>query len=209
MFHNGGAGFNPVAGIAIEEAIHILDFGLVDVAADDAIGSMSASLAHHGLFVIGDEADDVFYASLDVGREGPFGKTKAAADAVEESAHMDHQIIAIVAQDGEPRSILHNTIELVSVQDPETASVGGFVHGIGKNDDAAEGETGKLMKEFVMISGDAYHVRTLADFAQEFLNDIVVGLRPIPRAFEGPTIEDIANEIPVVGVVAFEKVEEL
>lgn len=209
VFDEGGAGFNPVAAVEIGEVVDFANFGFVDVAADDAIGPVAAGLAHHGLFVVDDKADDVFHAAFDVGREGPFRKAESAADSVEETADVNHEVISVVAEDGEPGRVVDDAIELISVQDPEAASVGCFVHGVGQDDDAAEGESCEFVKKFVVVSGNADHTGALAHFAQEFLDHIVVGLGPVPGAFERPAIEDVAHEIPVVGIVVLEKVEEL
>ena len=40
------------------------------------------------------------------------------------------------------------------------------------------------------------------------MNDVVVGLGPVPRTLEGPSVQDIADEIPVIGVVELEEIEQ-
>ena len=45
---------------------------------------------------------------------------------------------------------------------------------------AAELQQCIIAQPFVMVAGDIYHTCTFADLAQYLLDDVVVGLRPIP-----------------------------
>src|SRR5689334_21097306 len=47
MLDQRGAALHPVAVIAIEDAVDLLDLGLVDVAADDAVQAASPGLCRH------------------------------------------------------------------------------------------------------------------------------------------------------------------
>ena len=45
--------------------------------------------------------------------------------------------------------------------------------------------------------------------AEEFLHDVVVRLRPIPRGAQRPTVDNVADEIDRLGFVTAEEVEKL
>ncbi len=67
----------------------------------------------------------------------------------------------------------------------------------------------EMAAELVVIAGDVDDARALARLAQDFLHDVVVRLRPIPSAADLPAVDDVADEIKVVGFGVAEKIEEV
>ena len=73
---------------------------------------------------------------------------------------------------------------------------------------AAELVIGEGAGEFVVIAGNEQHARALACLAQEFLDDVIVRLRPEPALLEPPAVDDIADQIPGLGLVVAEEVQQ-
>ena len=59
-----------------------------------------------------------------------------------------------------------------------------------------------------MVAGDVDHPGTFAHLAEQLLDDVVVGLRPIPTTLEAPTVDDVADEIDRLRVVMLEEIED-
>src|SRR5262249_40520105 len=62
--------------------------------------------------------------------------------------------------------------------------------------------------EFVVISRDVDDAGTLAGLAQDFLDDVVVLLRPINSATQRPDINEIPHYVERVEIVLAKKIEQ-
>ena len=66
------------------------------------------------------------------------------------------------------------------MDDQVTLSIGGFVdHAVG-HDDAAKMHALEHAQELVMVAGDIGYARAFTSLAQQLLDNIVVGLWPVP-----------------------------
>ena len=59
-----------------------------------------------------------------------------------------------------------------------------------------------------MIAGHIDDIGTLAGHAQDFLNNGVVARRPVPGAFQAPSVDDVADEVNGLGFVVTQEVEQ-
>lgn len=100
MLGQSGTTFDPIAAIIIPGAVKGFDFSLMNVAADHPVRTPPVRFANEGLFIIGDERDDIFEAVLHVGGERPFPETQHPTQAIEPPAHPDHQVVAAIADEG-------------------------------------------------------------------------------------------------------------
>ena len=107
----------------------------------------------------------------------------------------------------EPAHVLHNGIEFVSVHDEQSAAVRRFVNGVFLKRHArimpVEGG-----EEFVVIADDVDDFRSLSAFAQKFLNDVVVLLRPVNATAKGPNVDEVADKVEGVKLHILQKIEE-
>jgi hypothetical protein len=74
--------------------------------------------------------------------------------------------------------------------------------------DTTEIEAAVFAKCFVVIAGDIDDAGTFARFAQQLLNDVVVGLGPNRAAADFPEVEDVADQVFGFRVVALREVQE-
>ena len=79
--------------------------------------------------------------------------------------------------------------------------------GLALDRDAAEMRAAIFAHGFVVIAGNEDQLGPLADLAQELLQHVVVGLRPVDAAPNAPEIDDVADQINAWGVVAAQKFE--
>jgi hypothetical protein len=59
-----------------------------------------------------------------------------------------------------------------------------------------------------MIARKVEDASSLADLAQQLLDDVVVLLRPIPAAVEAPSVQDVTHEVKPVAFGEPQKIQE-
>ncbi len=69
-------------------------------------------------------------------------------------------------------------------------------------------DSAKAANEFIVIAGDVDDLCSLARGAQDFLDDVVVLLRPIDSAAELPDIDQIAHDVERADIVPAQEIEE-
>ena len=79
-------------------------------------------------------------------------------------------------------------------------AVGRDMHGVGHHLDAAEMGAEIIAQEFVVVAGNVDQPLALARLAQQLLDHVVMGLRPVPAGFQLPAVDDVADEIDGVGL---------
>lgn len=107
---------------------------------------------------------------------------------------------------GEPLAVLDDGIEFVTVNDQQAPAVRGGVDGVflDGNRTVFAVETGE---KFVVVSGDIDHARAFSSCAQEFLDDVVVGLGPVDAPPQGPDINEVADHVQRFKLVGAEEFE--
>jgi hypothetical protein len=95
----------------------------------------------------------------------------------------------------------------VTVNDQDTPPIRGCVDEMfgDRNVAVVAAEAGE---EFVMISRDVNDARAFAGLTQEFLDDVVVLLRPIDSAPHLPGIDQVADDIERLEIVIAEEFED-
>src|ERR1700681_2100094 len=103
MLGERGAAFHPVAAVHIADTMFVADDGVMDVAADHAIGTVTARLGCERLF----EGADIIHGVLDLQlrplRQRPIGHAEPAPEEVDEAVHPNAESVAVVAKTGGPR----------------------------------------------------------------------------------------------------------
>src|SRR5437762_2789634 len=67
---------------------------------------------------------------------------------------------------------------------------------------------GKVSEKFVVVAGNVNDSRALARFAQKFLDDVVMLLRPIDSPSHLPEIDQIANDVERLEIVIAQEFQE-
>ena len=207
IFDDDRAGFHEIAGIHIGHAVDVADRGMMDMAADDAVGAAPPGFAREFALETADEIDRVLHLELRPGRKRPVGKAEQAADAVEMRVDEQRRLIGPVAEEREPFGVAHDDVELVAMHDEKAPPVGGDMDRVAHDLDAAERQAQELPREFVVIAGHEDHARAAPHFAQQLLDDVVMRLRPIPARFQPPAVDDVADQKNRVGVVMAQEIQ--
>jgi hypothetical protein len=207
MFDQSRAAFDPVAIVAVEDAVDRPDFGGVDMATDDAVGAAAASFAHDSLLEIRDELHGALDLALEVCRERPVRHAEGAAQAVKNAIEAQRQVVGSVAETSEPLRITDHAVELVAVKNQIASAVQPYVDGLVADRDAAETQVVEVAEVFIMVAGDVDDPGALAGLAQDLLDDIVVQLIPVPVLAERPVIDKVADDVETAAVGGAEKIE--
>ena len=203
-----GAAFDPVAVVAVDDVAVGADFGGVDVAADDAVDAPPARLGDDRLLVVADVLDRVLDLVLQVLRQGPVGKAELPADDVEPDVELQREDVGVVADERQPLRVFDDGVELVAVDDQEAAAVGGLVDRLAEDGDPAEPVADEITKALVMIPRHQDDAGALAGLAQDLLDDVVVRLVPVPGLAHPPDVENVADQVQVVGLGVPQEVQE-
>ncbi len=114
--------------------------------------------------------------------------------------------VANIPKVGEPAEILNHVVEFMAVHDEKSATIGGGVNRI-----FLKCHTGivamEARKELVVVAGNVDDLRALAAFAEQFLNDVVVILRPVNAASESPYIDQVTNKVEFLKLGVSEELE--
>ena len=51
-----------------------------------------------------------------------------------------------------------------------------------------------------MVAGNEHHPGAASHLAQQFLDDVVMRLRPVPAGAEAPAIDDVSDKVDSVGL---------
>ena len=94
----------------------------------------------------------------------------------------------------------HDHVELVTVNDEIALAVSRGMNRPSLDLDAAEGQAEELAGEFIVIAGNEHHPRAATNLAQQFLDDVVMHLRPVPARAQPPAIDDVADQVDRVGL---------
>ena len=104
--------------------------------------------------------------------------------------------------------VTRDLVELVAVDEQETATVGEFMHMLAGQFDVAEGGVEIAAQRLVVVAGNQHHALAVAGAAQQLLDDGVLRRRPVDAAAHGPEIDDVADQEDVIGGMFAEELEE-
>src|SRR5690606_42074177 len=96
-------------------------------------------------------------------------------------------------------------VKNVAVDDQIFLAVRRFVNCRLTDLDAAEMGAIEVAQEFVVVPGNIDYSRALAPLAQQFLDDVIVALRPVPALSQTPAVNDVTNKIDDLGIVKAQK----
>jgi len=208
VFGQCRAAFDPIAIIAIKDAVYVSDLGVMDVAADNAIDAALAGGAGDGLFIVGDIFNGVFDPGFEISRQRPIRTAKGAADDMEPIVERQRHAVGLIAQPGKPPGVGHNRVKLVAMKDQKLPAIGGLMDGFAHDLDAGQIEIGIVAQGFIMVAGDIDDLCAFSGAAQNFLDNQVVVGAPIPRAFDPPAVNNVADQIDGFRLVVVEKVDQ-
>jgi hypothetical protein len=209
VFNECGATFHPVTAVHVFDIAEFFYFRTVDVTADHAVGFLVARHLRERFLVFGDELHGGLGLEFQIRRERPVTKPHRAPQPIEVEIKVENPVVKVRTEFFEQVIEVREAVSLVAVDDEIFFPVGGGVHHLARNRDAAEFHAHELLDEFVVVAGNVNHLGLLAAFAEKFLDERVVVLTPEPTELQLPAVNEIADEVKVFAIHHAEKVEEL
>ena len=141
-------------------------------------------------------------------RERPVGHVQHNTNSVHHSIQFQKKGVSAVSNIGQPADMLDHTVEQVAMDNPQSLAVGSFVDVVFLDGNLAKIEAEIVARGFVMIAWDIDNVGTAAGFAQQFLDDVIMFLRPEKAFLQLPAINDIANKIEFLATCVFQEMKQ-
>ncbi len=94
----------------------------------------------------------------------------------------------------------HHDVEFIAMNDEIALAVGRGMDRLPLDLDPAECESEELTGKFIVVAWNEHHPRAAPDLAKQFLNDVVVRLRPVPARAKAPAVDDVADQVDRVGL---------
>ena len=151
----------------------------------------------HSGFEFSDETYCVLYSPLGIGAEGPVAQTEPPPDKIDERIEREQKLIAKLPCERKPlhsAAAGHHDIEFVTVNNQNALARCGDVNCVFPDRNISVGTT-KAGHQFVVISWNVDHACAFARFTQNFLDHVVMLLRPVNSASQRPDIDQVANDI--------------
>lgn len=178
-FTNGRAAFHPITGIDVMNAVYFTRRRMVDVAANDAVSIVFFGLGDECGFKVANITHRLFDFALEKRRKRPIGKAKFAAQDVEINIQPKRGFVGPIAKQGEPLGIAHNDIELIAVKDQIFPAIRGLMHRVANDFDAAKPAAAIGSQSVIMIAWNVDETCALSNEPEEFLQDVILRLRPM------------------------------
>src|SRR6266513_8647 len=166
----------------------------MDVTAEHCVDFVAFRIMRHRSFEFADKAYRVLHATLGVCAQRPVAETEAASDEINERIEREQKLVTKIAREREPFHVLHYGIEFVAVNNQNAFARGGHVDCSLLDVDIAVNAT-EVGHQLVVISRYVDDVRAFARFSQNFLDHVIVLLRPINSPTQRPDIDQVAYDV--------------
>ena len=100
-----------------------------------------------------------------------------------------------------------NLVELVAVNEQEAPAVGRLVDDLVHHLDIAENNTAIVAQRLIVVAGNEYNPVAVPGSAQQLLHHRILGRRPTDAATHRPEVNNVANQIGLLGRVFAQEVD--
>jgi hypothetical protein len=209
VFRERGAILHPIARVHVEHIAEVANFRPMNVPADHSVHAALARELNHRILVIRHVLHRGLGFEFDEGSERPATKSQRAPRAIDPHIQVENAVVHHRTNAIEQAIEMRETIELMAVNDQVTFAVRGRMHRAFHQPHRAETHAEKLFQKLVVISRDERDARFLAILTQQFLDQEIVFLRPIPFAAQLPAIDEITDDVEMLTFGIAQELEQL
>jgi hypothetical protein len=94
------------------------------------------------------------------------------------------------------------------MQHQQLAAIRCYMHGLQFHLNAAKIQTRIGPQRFIMIARNINHPGAMLGFFEYPANHIIMARMPIPRAFQAPAVDDVADQIECIAIGMLEKIHQ-
>jgi hypothetical protein len=201
VFYESSAAFHPIPVVMIDNGIQCFDGRLMNMAANGSVQTHCMNLPGNLEFEAFDVGQNGLHRILDCSGQGPFRLNPDPRQTdVKGPVQPDKEVVSLVPEMNKERRAADQRIEPVPVKNQKRSTVGRFVNDFFQNVNIPEGRKRIVEKEIerfphgVMIPFEIDHPCSMAGFPEDFLDDCIMGFRPIPGSFHRPEVDNVSDQ---------------
>ena len=137
----------------------------------------------------------MFDLVLEILRKRPVGHVEKLADSIEPAIDHQQHDIGMIADISQPAGMLDHIIKQITMDNPKPVTIDACMDGIIHYLNFTETQPQKLAGHFIMVTGDIDDLCSATRLAEQFLDNIIMLLRPIPALFQLPAINHVTDKI--------------
>lgn len=181
----------------------------MDVAADDAIVTLSLGAIRRGLLEALNVPEAGANAELDSLYERPVGLTHAATDIIHGVVQSDNHVVQRITQARKPRSASYDPVEPVPMRHEQTLSPHRPMNPLPVNFELTVEHFGKHRETRIVIAGNVDQARAGTTLGQQRPDNVgVIGTPEEPLA-QTEGVDDVTYQHDALGVDSLEKLRQL
>lgn len=209
MFDDRCAAFHKVTGIDIGEVPHRLYFCMMNVATNNSVEALVIKRVDDALLVIGNELHGILDLEFDEGSQRETGLyTEKTTHRPDPAIQLEQDVVSFAPEFCDPLVISGNGVVFIPVHHQIVFAIGGRVDDRVTNLDVSKDMIVVIPNVFVMIPRHVDHPGIVPRFAQDLLNDCVMGLGPVHLFGESPEVDDVSNQVEDIALVILQEVEQ-
>jgi hypothetical protein len=179
----------------------------MNMAAHCTICRIRTGIADGCCFEFANEVEHILHAAFHIGAEGPITKTDQASCQIDGAVASQKQSVANITDVPKPAEVLHHRVKFVPVKHQDASAVGRQVDRVLLDRDAS------IIAEiathvFIVVPGDVNYFGAFSALAKEFLDNIVVFLRPENALLQRENINKVSDYVQRLEVILSEKIEQ-
>ncbi|MNE27256.1 hypothetical protein D3C80_1206590 [compost metagenome] len=128
---------------------------------------------------------------------------------VEPAVEGQGELVGRIAQKRQPAVVAGDHVELVAMNHQQAPAIGGQVLGLVDQLDVAQHQFGIAAQELVMVAGDVDDFGAALAHGQQTADHVGVRLGPVHAATQFPAIDDVADQVDAVRLVALEELRQV
>jgi hypothetical protein len=215
VFDESSAAFHPISVIMVDTGVQCFDGRLMDMAANGSVQTPGPNLPGDLEFEAFNVGQNGLHRTLDCFGKRPFRLNPDPRQAdMKDPVQPDKEVVSLVPEMNEERRAADQRIEPVPVKNQKTSAVGRLVNGLFQNVNVPEGRKRVVEKKIehfphgVVIPFQIDHPCSVAGLPEDFLEDGIMGFRPIPGSLHRPEVDNVSDQEKSLRFGVAEKMEQ-
>lgn len=204
MLHDRRAALDPVAAVVVRDPAHLARRRGVDMATQHRIHRIAPRVPDDLVLESPDKTHHVLHFTLHIRAQRPMRPTSQRADRIDHPVHIHQQLVTDVSQVRQPAHALHHHVQLMAVDHEDPPAIHRPMDRALLDRHAPECPK-KMAHELVVVPRNVYQARALAPLPQQFLDDVVVLLRPEYSPPQRPYVNDVAHQIQRLELIVLQE----
>ena len=209
VFRQRGAILDPIARVHVKHISEVANFRTMNVPTNHSRHAAPARELNHRVLVIRHILHRRLGFEFDKRSEGPVTESERSPRAIDPDIQVENAVIHHRTHAIEQSVEMREPIELMAVNDEISFAIRGRVNDALHQCHGAETRADEFLQEFVVIAVNQSDAGVFPIFTQQFLDQKIVLLRPIPFAAQLPAVDEITDDVEMFAFGIAQELEEL